>query len=63
MVFIKLITGNINMDSAFTILQSQGWVPFTKNEAKSNTHQIQTLTQLCDALLPKLMSGEVRVKK
>jgi len=28
---------------------------------KSNSKQIQTLTQLRDALLPKLMSGEVRV--
>lgn len=29
---------------------------------KSNTYQIATLTQLRDTLLPKLMSGEVRVK-
>jgi len=29
---------------------------------KSNTKQIRTLTQLRDNLLPKLMSGEVRVK-
>ena len=29
---------------------------------KSNTNQIKTLTQLRDTLLPKLMSGEVRVK-
>ncbi|MBS1541874.1 MAG: restriction endonuclease subunit S [Bacteroidetes bacterium] len=29
---------------------------------KSNTTQIKTLTQLRDTLLPKLMSGEVRVK-
>ena len=29
---------------------------------KSNTNQILTLTQLRDTLLPKLMSGEVRVK-
>lgn len=29
---------------------------------KSNTTQIRTLTQLRDVLLPKLMSGEVRVK-
>jgi type I restriction enzyme S subunit len=28
-----------------------------------NNFQIQTLTQLRDTLLPKLMSGEVRVKK
>jgi type I restriction enzyme S subunit len=30
---------------------------------KSNTIQIRTLERLRDALLPKLMSGEVRVKK
>jgi type I restriction enzyme S subunit len=30
---------------------------------KSNTQQIQTLTQLRDTLLPKLMSGEVRVNQ
>jgi type I restriction enzyme S subunit len=29
---------------------------------KSNTQQIRTLTQLRDTLLPKLMSGEVRVE-
>ena len=29
---------------------------------KSNTNQIQSLTQLRDTLLPKLMSGEVRVR-
>jgi type I restriction enzyme S subunit len=28
----------------------------------SNSHQVQILTQLRDTLLPKLMSGEVRVK-
>jgi type I restriction enzyme S subunit len=30
---------------------------------KSNTNQIRTLTQLRDTLLPKLMSGEVRVSE
>lgn len=29
---------------------------------KSNTNQIKTLTQLRDALLPKLMSGEVKIE-
>ena len=28
-----------------------------------NKHQIRTLTQLRDTLLPKLMSGEVRVSE
>lgn len=32
------------------------------NKIKSNTYEIQTLTQLRDTLLPKLMSGELRVK-
>src|SRR5690554_1510090 len=32
------------------------------NKIKENLYQIQTLTQLRDTLLPKLMSGEVRVK-
>lgn len=31
------------------------------NKLRSNTHQIHTLTRLRDALLPKLMSGELRV--
>ncbi len=33
------------------------------NKMKLNTNQIYTLTQLRDTLLPKLMSGEVRVEK
>jgi type I restriction enzyme S subunit len=32
------------------------------SKIKSNTTQIQTLIQLRDSLLPKLMSGGVRVK-
>ena len=32
------------------------------NKIKLNTNQIRTLTQLRDTLLPKLMSGEVRVE-
>ncbi|MFA4852563.1 MAG: restriction endonuclease subunit S [Bacteroidales bacterium] len=32
------------------------------NKKEKNTNQIRTLTQLRDTLLPKLMSGEVRVK-
>lgn len=35
--------------------------PYFK-KIKSNTNQIRTLTQLRDTLLPKLMSGEVRVE-
>lgn len=33
------------------------------NKIKTNTKQIQTLTKTRDELLPKLMSGEIRVKK
>ena len=33
------------------------------DKIKSNTQQIRTLTQLRDTLLPKLMSGEVRVSE
>ena len=32
------------------------------DKVKTNTEQIQTLTKTRDALLPKLMSGEIRVK-
>jgi type I restriction enzyme S subunit len=32
------------------------------NKIKENSKQIQTITQLRDTLLPKLMSGEVRVQ-
>lgn len=33
------------------------------NKIRNNTNEIQTLTQLRDTLLPKLMSGELRVTK
>ena len=32
------------------------------DKINKNKHQIKTLTQLRDTLLPKLMSGEVRVE-
>ncbi len=32
------------------------------NKARTNTQQIQTLTNLRDTLLPKLMQGEIRIK-
>ncbi len=34
---------------------------FSFEKIKSNTNQIRTLTQLRDALLPKLISGEIRI--
>jgi len=42
---------------AFSEYTADAW-----NKISSNRIQIQTLTQLRDALLPKLMSGEMRVK-
>ncbi|MBN1185690.1 MAG: restriction endonuclease subunit S [Bacteroidales bacterium] len=41
----------------FSRIASDTW-----SKIKSNTNQISTLTQLRDTLLPKLMSGELRVK-
>lgn len=41
----------------FTKVSSDSW-----NKIKSNTNQISTLTKLRDSLLPKLMSGEVKVE-
>ena len=43
------------------------WLPFNElvadffGKLKTNRDQIRTLEKLCDTLLPKLMSGEVRV--
>lgn len=33
------------------------------NTIENNVYQTQTLTQLCDTLLPKLMNGEFDVDK
>jgi type I restriction enzyme S subunit len=41
----------------FSLITNNYW-----HKIKSNNSQIRTLTQLRDTLLPKLMSGEVRVK-
>jgi len=41
----------------FTEIAETNW-----NKIKSNTNQIQSLTKLRETLLPKLMSGEVRLK-
>jgi len=43
-------------DNEFNAITDIYW-----KKIKENTHQIRTLTQLRDTLLPKLMSGEVRV--
>lgn len=44
------------------LIAFKGMIKPTFNKIKSNQTQIRTLTQTRDTLLPKLMSGEVRVK-
>ena len=44
------------------IIEFENLVKNNFQKIKSNTTQIKTLTQLRDTLLPKLMSGEVRVE-
>jgi len=48
----------IEKTSQFINVTNEFW-----NKIKSNIEQIHTLTQLRDTLLPKLMSGEVRVSE
>jgi type I restriction enzyme S subunit len=45
------------------VIEFEGIVAVNFQKIKSNTQQIHTLTKLRDTLLPKLMSGEVRVDK
>jgi type I restriction enzyme R subunit len=44
------------------ITQNKAKTSDTKNDQGINSKQIRTLKELRDTLLPKLMSGEVRVK-
>jgi len=44
------------------ITQNKAKTSDTKNDQGMNSNQIRTLKELRDTLLPKLMSGEVRVK-
>lgn len=46
----------IEKTNEFITVTNEFW-----NRIKSNTQQIRTLTQLRDTLLPKLMSGEIRL--
>jgi type I restriction enzyme S subunit len=46
----------IEKTKEFILVTDEFW-----NKIKSNTQQIRTLTQLRDTLLPKLMSGEIRL--
>jgi type I restriction enzyme S subunit len=68
-------SGIKNLDYKYLLFELQFDLPKDKNEIEKvnegvsiyfekinrNKHQIKTLTQLRDTLLPKLMSGEVRV--
>ena len=53
---IEIIIPPLNMIVAFDFQVKEFW-----NKINYNTNQILTLTKLRDTLLPKLMSGEVRV--
>lgn len=57
---LKTVKIPIPPDEVLALFLSQCVACFTK--MKQNRHQIRTLTQLRDTLLPKLMSGELRVK-
>lgn len=45
------------------VMEFGSYAKTTYSKISKNNKEIQTLTQLRDTLLPKLMSGEVRVKK
>lgn len=51
----------INIPSEEILENAVEWCESAIKKIKSNTTQIKTLAQLRDTLLPKLMSGEVRV--
>lgn len=59
--FDQLRNLKINIPSDSILKESVEWCESALKKIKSNTNQIRTLTQLRDTLLPKLMSGEVRV--
>jgi len=51
----------INVPTGDSLLNITAWTDTTLNKICKNNQQIRTLTSLRDTLLPKLMSGEVRV--
>ena len=73
---INACSGSAQENISSTGLENMEFTPYSKERTESfgkdakplfekiifNLHQIRTLTQLRDTLLPKLMSGEVRVK-
>jgi type I restriction enzyme S subunit len=60
--FDQLRDLKINIQSESIMKDSIRWCETALEKLKSNEKQILTLTKLRDTLLPKLMSGEVRVK-
>lgn len=60
--FDQLIDLKINVPSAERLKEAEEWCETTLYKIKKNNKQIRTLTQTRDVLLPKLMSGEVRVE-
>lgn len=59
--FDQLKDLKINVPSDSILKYSVNWCETAIEKLKSNTIQILTLTKLRDTLLPKLMSGEVKV--
>lgn len=59
--FDQLKDLKINIPSDGILKSVINWCEISLEKIKSNTNQIKTLTQLRESLLPKLMSGEVRV--
>lgn len=59
--FDQLKDLKINIPSDSILNNSVKWCETSMEKIKSNTTQIRTLTKLRDTLLPKLMSGEVKV--
>lgn len=59
--FDQLKDLKINIPDDSILKDAIKWCETAIEKIKSNTTQIRTLTQLRDTLLPKLMSGEVRV--
>src|SRR5690606_8683134 len=60
--FDQLKNLRINIPSDEILNNAIQWSEAALHKIKSNTKQIRALTKLRDTLLPKLMSGEVRVK-
>ena len=59
--FEQLKDLKINIPSDEILAKATEWCESSLHKIKSNTKQIRTLITLRDTLLPKLLSGEVRV--